>query len=94
MIDHPKCKACAHFSASSDEWDRPHGFGVCNLVEMTYEMTAWDEDYENLTLKPEYKEHLAGVMDGSSYSATLHPHPDFYCPMHSDLMPELESTND
>lgn len=91
-MDHPKCATCKHFSATCDECDNPSGFGVCNLVEMTCEMTDWGDDMESLKLKPEYEGHLAGVMDGSSYPTELHPHPDFYCPMHSDLMPQLLTT--
>lgn len=88
-MEHPKCETCSHFKSSPDDWDSPHGFGECTLVEMTCEMAKWDENYEKLSLKPEFEEHLAGVMDGSSYKATLYPHPQFYCPMHSDLMPQL-----
>ena len=88
-MEHPKCKTCSHFSAKSGSWDTPETFGLCRLIEMTCEMTEWDENCVNLTMKPEFEGHLAGVMDGSSYSAALYPDPEFYCPMHSDLMPQL-----
>lgn len=88
-MDHPKCATCKHFAPETDEWDTPEGFGKCLLVEMTCEISEWDAGYENQTLKLGFKEHLAGVMDGSSYAAYLYPHLDFYCPMHSDLMPQL-----
>ena len=88
-MDHPRCKTCAHFEPDSAEWDTPITFGDCELLEMTSKMTKWDDDFKKQTLKPEFKEHLAGVMDGSSYHAALHPSPEFYCAMHSELMPHL-----
>lgn len=91
MKDHPKCKTCKKFSPNVDEWDAPPGFGMCGLIEMSCYMTEWDETYDNVKILPEYKDHLASVMDGSSYKANLHVHPDYYCPMHSDLMPELST---
>ncbi len=86
--DHPKCKTCDHFRGV-DAQDSPPLFGYCMLIDMTCEMMTWNDERDCLELLPEYKGHLAGVMDGSHYSADLHPHSSFYCPMHSELMPEL-----
>jgi hypothetical protein len=90
-MSHPKCATCAHFHEKGDAWDAPEFFGYCGLVQMTSKMSQWSGDRKQLELKPEFSEHLAGTMDGSSYRADFYPHPDFYCPMHSDLMPQLVS---
>jgi hypothetical protein len=93
--NHPRCRTCVHFALAEDEWDvEGIGFGKCKLIPMTDQMSEWTttegpEAYTKLVLTAEHVEHLAGVMDGSSYRAELNPHPDFYCPMHSDLMPQL-----
>jgi hypothetical protein len=89
VVDHPKCKTCLHFIVNLDAWDLPPNFGACGLVEMACNMTDYDFVAEKNTAKPEYKDHLAAVMDGSSYRAELYASPEFYCAMHSDLMPHL-----
>lgn len=91
-MDHPKCATCKSFITpkNTDNWDNA-GFGYCDLIEMTCEMTSWDNDLRITELKPKYKDHMAGVMDGSSYRAALYPSEEFYCPMHSDLMPALHN---
>jgi len=85
----PKCRTCNHFDATTDEWDTPQGFGKCRLIEMSCEMSEWDEEYSKETLKPEFNGYLAGVMDGSSYRAVLEPHPDFYCLISNCRTPAL-----
>lgn len=101
MIEHPKCATCAHYKAREQDeetreipWSTPPKFGKCKLIPMADDMTDWkgyqgDGDVQLYALKAEYAQYLAGVQDGSSYSADLFPHPDFYCPMHSELMPHL-----
>ncbi len=100
MIEHPKCSTCAHFKPRDQDeetrnipWSIPPKFGLCKLIPMADNMTDWKGEGEDFmpkySLKPEYEQYLAGVQDGSSYSADLFPHPDFYCPMHSELMPHL-----
>jgi hypothetical protein len=88
-MSHPKCKTCAHFIKEPEDWDAPDDFGKCGLIAMTCDMTRWDAAAERRALTPEYSGHLAGVLDWSSYRAELYPDPDFYCAMHSDLMPKL-----
>lgn len=103
MRGHPTCATCSHYvpRAQVNDWDIPRTFGKCALVEMTCNMTVLvtdpndtdDNGHVWLDLKPEYSEHLAGVMDGSSYRAELFPAPEYYCPMHSALMPQLINTS-
>jgi hypothetical protein len=102
-MEHPRCATCRHYTTHTDTigWDIPPNFGTCKLIKMSDGMTEWDgesyrkdEDGDDVAvrrLRPEYAQHLAGVMDGSSYRAELQPAPEFYCPMHSDLMPQLVS---
>lgn len=84
-MEHPKCSTCKHFKSEADDWDAPPGFGQCSLALMSCWITKWNKSTREVEVKEEYKEHLMSVMDGSSYRALLHTHPDFYCPMHSDL---------
>lgn len=101
-MEHPRCATCGHYTKHTETMGRdiPLNFGTCKLIKMSDTMTEWygesyrdenGDDTPDRHLKLEYAQHLAGVMDGEGYRAELQPAPDFYCPMHSDLMPQLKS---
>ena len=89
-MDHPKCATCKHFSDAGFAF--PNGFGVCNLMAETWDMTEYKkvDGWTTRVLKPEFSDHLAGLEDGGTPTTDFYPSPDFYCPMHSDLMPQLK----
>lgn len=87
--DHPKCSSCKHFKSEIDDWDNPAKFGCCHLVAESWEMSQWDHETGQNSLKPFFAGHLASVSDGSAYSASLNVHANFYCAMHSEMMPSL-----
>ncbi len=94
-MDHPRCKTCKNFDAEKgNDWDNPQGFGLCKMIAENWEMNRWDDDTSENVPKPEAKGHLASVSDGSAYRASLNPHPDFYCAMHSDVAPDLTPYSD
>lgn len=88
-MNHPKCKTCNHFDPEIQDWDNPLNFGFCRAIAESWEMSDWDFETSENKFKQKFKDHLASVSDGSSYSASLNVHPNFYCPMHSELMPNL-----
>ena len=88
-MDHPKCKSCKHFASHLDDWDNPLSLHLCDMVAEAWEMSQWNADKAKNELKPKFNGHLASVSDGSSYRASLNVHADFYCAMHSQLMPDL-----
>lgn len=88
-MDHPKCKTCSHFSEERSGWDNPESFGTCKMIAESWNMNIWDHDTGENVPKLEARGHLASVSDGSSYAASLNPHPDFYCAMHSEIAPGL-----
>lgn len=91
-MEHPKCRTCKYFRPKDKSnkyysWEIPPDFGTCGKVIMSDIMTMpvkTDKGIKHV-IRPEYKTHLASVMDGSSYHAQLDVHPDFYCAMHSEL---------
>lgn len=46
--------------------------GECMLIPQLWDIKDGDTD-------------LAAVSDGEMYAASFHPHPDFYCAMHSEV---------
>ena len=92
--NHPRCKTCKHFYPTEDglrhgsnAQDVPLAFGVCYGIWHATVVAEWADKTEEL--KAAFETHLAAVADAEGYHASLHPHPDFYCPMHSDLTPDL-----
>ena len=88
-MDHPKCLTCKHYGFVADDWDNPLEMHTCNMVAESFVMAQWNRETAENELQPHYKGHLASVCDASAYSAELNVHQDFYCAMHSDLMPDL-----
>lgn len=88
-MSHPKCKDCKHFGDVANDWDNPLTLGSCGMVAESWEMSDWDATYKENSIKNFFLGHLASVSDGSAYRAGLNVSPDFYCAMHSDILPDL-----
>ena len=82
---HPTCSTCKHWNGPSDDEYIPLKIGLCNRIPPEWETCDWDSELQNV-LKDEHKDTKAYANEGSSNSAFLSTTPDFYCPMHSDLV--------
>jgi len=88
-----KCKTCKFWTKPESEYGEVPGVGRCTAMVMFWDATEWVEDSDFRQLKPQYKQALAFVQDGSDYYAALKTLPDFGCILHESIEGVTNETN-
>ena len=89
-----RCDTCKHWIPPViDKWGSmiDKEFGHCKATPFREDAGAWDDGYENWTLKPEHKSATAIVSDGSGYHAALSTRDSHFCAMWHAVNAQVQS---